>query len=107
MKRAGDGLVLLRTEYGGLRPSIASRETDKATWNPISFLAKHLQSHERISYLRAEHFFMSGRSNVRIWTRRPDKQYENPNCLKCGGATGLCVLLDEEFFACLLPFPLT
>jgi len=73
----------------------------------MTFLAKHLQSHEGISYSRAEHFFMSGRSNVRIWACRPITQYENPICSEGGGATVLCVLLDEEFSTSLLPFSLT
>jgi hypothetical protein len=39
----------------------------KTTWNLISFLAQNLQSHNRTSYLRDDHFFMSGISKVRIW----------------------------------------
>jgi len=71
------------------------------------FLAKHLQSQERISYSRAEHFLMSGRSNVRIWARRPVRNYKNTSCLQGGGATVLYVLFDEEIFTCYPPFSLT
>jgi hypothetical protein len=78
----------------------------KTTWNLTSLLAQHLQSHDRMSYLRAEHFFMSGRSRVPIWARRPVGQHENSSCSQ-GGTTGLCVLLEHDFFSCLRPSSLT